>query len=291
VVFLYSAVVLLTAFVVTVSEIGNISHSSPIPSTDTSRFKPIGNLKIEDGGPDRFQFYNVGQDDMTGTSKALSNPSCMEAHRPDIKAYMEQAHSIISLICYHLDKQLHLSPGTLVSMQPMTRPSGTALRLLKYPPQPAGDQRTSLLGHTDIGSLTILFNITGGLQLLTPGADPKDESSWMYVKLVPGCAIVSLGDAMVEWSAGILRSNMHRVTFAPREQGKVPRYSVAYLVRPDGDAPMKRLASGESLIPELEEGEEDNELTAREWEAQKAIAIRSGRDCARSRGDREIMAG
>lgn len=37
---------------------------------------------------------------------------------------------------------------------------------------------------------------------------------------------------MVEWSGGILCSNMRRVTYAPGEQGDVTRYSVAYLVRP-----------------------------------------------------------
>ena len=128
----------------------------------------------------------------------------------------------------------------------------------------------------------------GGLQLLTPDADPRDESSWIWVKPQPGCAIVSLGDAMVEWSAGILRSNMHRVTFAPGEQGTVTRYSLAYLVRPDGDAPMKRLAGEGSLIPGLEEGEEENLMNAREWEAHKAIAIKAGRDNARSRGGKPL---
>lgn len=253
------------------------------------RYKHIGNLKIEDGRPDRVEFYNVGQDDMTGlVSKPLTNPPCIEAHRPAIKSYMEQAHFIVSLICSHLDSQLGLAPGTLASLQQMSSPSGTSLRMLRYPPQPPDDQRTSLLGHTDIGTLTILFNITGGLQLLAPGADPRDERSWFYIKPVPGCAIVNLGDAMVEWSAGILRSNMHRVTFAPGEQGKVTRYSLAYLVRPNGDAPMKRLSGGGSLIPGLEDGEEDNMMNAREWEAYKAVAIRQGRDNARSRGGREI---
>lgn len=137
---------------------------------------------------------------MLGTSKPFSNPCCIEAHRPEIKTYMEQAHALVSLICSHLDKQLHLSPGTLISMQPTTRPSGTSLRMLQYPPQPLNDRRTSLLGHTDIGTLTILFNITGGLQLLDPSFDdPKDDSSWKYVEPVPGCAIVNIGDAMVEW--------------------------------------------------------------------------------------------
>ena len=234
------------------------------------------------------EFYNIGQDDMLGVPFPLSNPPCIEDNRADIKAYMQQAHSVLELICSNLDSQLRLPLGTLASLQPLQKPSGTALRLLRYLPQPSEDRRTSLLGHTDIGSLTILFNITGGLQLLRPGADPNDEASWRYVRPAPGCAIVNLGDAMVEWSAGILRSNMHRVTFAPGEQGKVPRYSHAYLLRPDGNAPMKRLAGGKSLVPPLEEGEEDNMMNAREWEAHKAVAIRQGRDNARSRGGKAL---
>ena len=51
---------------------------------------------------------------------------------------------------------------------------------------------------------------------------------------------------------------------------------------------MNRLAGGESLIPPIEEGEEDNKMNAREWESHKAVAIKAGRDNARSRGGREI---
>jgi isopenicillin N synthase-like dioxygenase len=128
----------------------------------------------------------------------------------------------------------------------------------------------------------------GGLQLLTPDADPRIESSWVWIQPQPGCAIVNLGDAMVEWSGGVLRSNMHRVTFAPGEQSNSTRHSLAYLVRPDGTAPMKRVAEGDSLIPKLEEGEEENLMNAREWEAHKAVAIRAGRDNARSRGGKPL---
>lgn len=96
--------------------------------------------------------------------------------------------------------------------------------MLRCLPQPTDDRRPSLVGHTDLGSLTILFNITGGLQLLAPDSpDAKDERNWRYVQPVPGCAIVNLGDAMVEWTAGTLHSNMHRIAFAPGEQGTVPR--------------------------------------------------------------------
>ena len=38
--------------------------------------------------------------------------------------------------------------------------------------------------------------------------------------------------------------------------------SLAYRVRPRGNVPMKRLSGGESLVPDLEEGEEDTLIGA-----------------------------
>ncbi|KAL9619162.1 MAG: hypothetical protein Q9160_006171 [Pyrenula sp. 1 TL-2023] len=253
-------------------------------------YKKVGAIKIEDGRPDRVSFYNVGQDYMLGNSNPRDNASCIEANRASISAYMKQAHEVCALVCTHLQKQLHLPPNALSSLQPQNQVSGTALRMLRYAPQPSGDRQTSLLGHTDIGSMTLLFNVTGGLQVLKPGYDdPKDDASWAYIRPQPGCAILNLGDAMVEWTAGILRSNMHRVTWAPGEQGKAMRYSHAYLVRPAAEAPMKRLAGGDSLIPGIEDGEEENLMNAKEWEACKAKAIQAGRDNARSRGARNLV--
>jgi len=134
--------------------------------------------------------------------------------------------------------------------------------MLRYDPQPTGDRRTSLLGHTDIGSVTVLFNIVGGLQIL-----PRDceniEENWRYVRPKPGRVLVHLGDAMVEWTAGILHSNLHRITYPPGEQSSCIRYSLAYLIRPGANVSMKRLASGNSLIPVVEDHEEELDFDAR----------------------------
>ncbi len=108
----------------------------------------------------------------------------------------------------------------------------------------------------------------------------------MYVRPEPGCAIINLGDAMVEWSGGVLRSNLHRVSFAPGAQAEVERYSLAYAIRPEGAASMNRLAYDGSAIPDLEEGEENLDCTAKEWLVRKAQGIRAGKDNARSRGGR-----
>ena len=192
------------------------------------------------------------------------------------------------LIMNQLDEHLHLPTGTLASLQRLDRPSRSQLRMLRYPPQPEGDRRTAFLGHTDLGTLTILFNVIGGLQILPPGLDARDEN-WRYVKPVPGCAILNLGDAMVEWTGGILRSNLHRVYFAPRVQAEHERYSLAYAIRPEGAVSMKRIDAPGSRIPALEEGEANLDCDANEWGTSKAIALISGKDAARSRGGRPIM--
>lgn len=74
------------------------------------------------------------------------------------------------------------------------------------------------------------------------------------------------------------------MSFAPGSQAEVERYSLAYAIRPEGAASMNRLDFEGSAIPELGEGEENLDCTAREWLVRKAQGIRAGKDNARSRG-------
>ena len=171
------------------------------------------------------------------------------------------------------------------------------IRLIRNPHSIAQeDKRTGLLPHTDYGTVTFLANVIGGLQILEPDHKPTDENGWKYVRPEPGCLIVNMGDAMVEWTGGVLRSNVHRVNFAPGKQAKSPQYSVGVLVRPAREVKMGRLVGGR--IPTLNEDQRDGvtnegeaemaELSAIEWEARKALALKAGTDIARSRGGREM---
>jgi len=78
---------------------------------------------------------------------------------------------------------------------------------------------------------------------------------------------------MVQWSGGILGSNMHRVATAPGQQAGWTRYSLAYLVRPESNVSMRRLA-GSEFIPDPDEGEEDEDICA-----QGVGENESGTDC------------
>ena len=241
-------------------------------------------MKIEDGSPDRMAFYNLSQDDILGNTPPRSNPAIVENHRATFKHFFTHGYSVLSCLLSHLDSHLGLAPGTLASFSPLDKPSGTSLRLLKALPSGVGAKaRTDLVGHTDMGSITMLFNIIGGLQILPPSApDPPGESDWRYIRPVPDCALINLGDAMVQWSGGVIRSNMHRVATAPGAQRSDERFSAAYLVRPALETSMRRLKGGR-VIPKVDNGEEED-IVARDWERMRAAQIIKGENKPKSIG-------
>ena len=149
------------------------------------------------------------------------------------------------------------------------------MRLIKAMASPdESDLRTSMTHHTDFGTITLLANVVGGLQILAPGAQAEDPGAWSWVKPQPGHLIVNLGDAMVLWSGGKLRSNVHRINHAPGAQRLVDRYSLALLVRPERDASMKSLiGSGDG-----------EELSAWEWEKKQTMAYLNGEAQIQSKG-------
>jgi isopenicillin N synthase-like dioxygenase len=127
-------------------------------------------MKLEDGSPDCMEFYNLAQDDILGTLAPRKNPQVVEDNRKTFQDFFYHAHGITCHPLAHLDKHLGLKRDTLASFSPQDKPSGTSLRLLKTRPQKIGNHRTNLVGHTDLGSMTMLFNIVGGLQILPAGS-------------------------------------------------------------------------------------------------------------------------
>lgn len=172
-------------------------------------------------------------------------------------------------------------------MHRFTSVGGDQVRFIKAPPQPVDDRRTALGEHTDFGSVTILFNRLGGLQVLPPGKDAE----WVYVRPLPGHAIVNLGDAMVKFTNGLLRSNIHRVVAPPGEQAETTRFSLVYFARPEDDVLLRRL-DGTDRIPALGEGVEEEVINSKDWIIRRALGNRvqlpQGIDRAKAGGTEQI---
>jgi isopenicillin N synthase-like dioxygenase len=182
---------------------------------------------------------------------------------------MESNYTISACILQSLTRSLHLPSDALTSLHRLSAPSGCHVRFITSPPLPSNTASNHALGteHTDFGSLTILLNRLGGLQVQMPGP----ERDWVYVRPMKGCAIVNLGDAMVKFTGRILRSNLHRVVKPPGEQWKVRRQALVCFLRPGHDIPLARLKGG--MIDELGEGGYEG-VTSREWLDRRHIGRR-----------------
>ncbi|KAG9585126.1 Clavaminate synthase-like protein, partial [Aureobasidium melanogenum] len=234
------------------------------------------------GTKDRNEFYNVSKDDILGLSEPLPAPKLLEPHRDLLRSFMQHSHAIVDLLLRLLNHQLGLPHDKLSSLHRLCSVSGDQVRWVHAPPQPMDDRRTALGQHTDFGSVTILFNRLGGLQVL-----PPDSDEWCYVKPLRGHAVVNLGDAMVKFSAGILRSNIHRVVNPPGQQADHTRMSLVYFARPADDVILKAL-TGSTLVDEKRRQNpvevEEQEITSKEWILRRALGRRQGGDWTKSGG-------
>lgn len=231
-------------------------------NSTVDRYKSVGTTKVDDGTPDSIEFYVLAQDDMLGVAQR-DNPEIFQTNQKTSQDFFHHAHGILGHLLSHLDKHLALKPNTLASLCPQDQASNSALRLLKARPQSGPNHRVSLIGHTDTSTMTMVFNVVGGLQILPAGSE-NVEANWRYVRPEPGCAIVNLGDVLVQWSGGILRSNLHRVATPPGEQASCERYSLAYFLRPGNHVSMRRLESI-GVIPRPAEGEENEDMSLEAW--------------------------
>ncbi|MBK4735175.1 isopenicillin N synthase family dioxygenase [Noviherbaspirillum pedocola] len=113
-----------------------------------------------------------------------------------------------------------------------------ALRLLRYPPHPAGaDARDIGAGaHTDYGALTLLAQDEhGGLEVQNP------DGHWIPVPPRAGAFVVNIGDMVPRWTNNAYRSNPHRVI--NRNPGGRPRYSLPFFHGPRYDARIRCVPS------------------------------------------------
>ncbi|CAF3922985.1 unnamed protein product [Adineta steineri] len=212
------------------------------------------------GTPDTIEFWNISKDEIVIQEKTKFPQVILDA-KNIVQEYMIKSHGIVIVILQILSMKLGLDAETLPNLHRFMQPSGDQLRLTKstmHPVQTQDIPDVAFGAHTDFGSVTILFNRLGGLQVLAQNGE------WFNVEPLSGHAIVNLGDAMVKLTGGIMKSNIHRVVTPPELNEIVDRYSIVYFSRPENDIPMKSLLSSEK-----EEQTDEHVFTAQEWIARR----------------------
>ncbi|QIX01893.1 hypothetical protein AMS68_007410 [Peltaster fructicola] len=245
-------------------------------------YKCVGATRTDKSGtPDTAEFFNIAKNDFIlpeGAKMSRDWPELIVREQPLFNTYMRAAHSTGMLIMDILMQNLGIAPEELRSRHRLEKPAGDIIRLTRGPPRKdAAMPEVQTPSHTDFGTITVLMNWLGGLQISSASArtagdhEPDISGKWLWVKPKKGCAIINLGDASVKFTNGALCSGRHRVLPAPGEQGKWPRYSIVYFVRPENDCILQRL-DGEG-VPPLRDGEEDEAVTAKDWIVRQASKL------------------
>lgn len=198
------------------------------------------------------------KDDLVGNCKPLPCPELVKKNWALLQDYARSCRAAIDLMFTLLERNLELPIGTLANLHRISERSGDHIRFNKKAADVFSEQKAKQGEHTDFGSITILFNWLGGLQIRLP-----NTNDWVYVRPIPGSAVVNLGDALVKFTAGLLRSNVHRVVPPLPPQNGLERFSLVYFSRPEDAVVLRRLKGG--LIDDQPPTEEEPALTSGEW--------------------------
>ncbi|KFY33229.1 hypothetical protein V494_07790 [Pseudogymnoascus sp. VKM F-4513 (FW-928)] len=236
------------------------------------RYKPISrNIGGIKGQRDGFESYAIPRNGILGFNPFL-HPAVVDAHLPLLRDFTLTCIEISQDIFAALSSSLNLPAShSFDSFHRPEAPCPDIIRLLKYAASGPGNHefRVPQTPHTDLGSLTMLFADSPGLQIKPDGCE-----EWLYVKPKENHAVINLGDAMSLWSGGLYQSVLHRVASLPGK-GMAERYSFAFLMRPENLAPMVRLVPGSPVL--------DNEkvLTSEKWIQAKFGILRgeTNKDC------------
>ncbi|KAF2997168.1 hypothetical protein E8E13_005826 [Curvularia kusanoi] len=190
--------------------------------------------------------FNIGPPQLT----LQPLPTPLSSSSPLILRFQNACHALCTTILSLLGTALELpDPAYFATRHDQSAGrSGTIFRMLYYPSSSTSDSAQIRAGaHSDYGSLTLLFRLPGqpGLELFSPST-----RNWVPVPVNPAPEtladapiLVNIGDLLSFWTAGALKSTVHRVTFS----GGGERYSMAYFCHPLDEA---RLESVQSRVLE-----------------------------------------
>lgn len=252
-------------------------------------YRPLGGAEIYPGMKDNIEMYNIFK---FLPELERSHPAIVQEYRTEIEHFQRHiAEDIVQKLLVLIAIILELpEEGGLLRGHQYDDISDCALRYMNYqartPQENARYKNIYSRGHTDFGSMTLLFRQPiAALQILTPSGE------WRYVKPYPESITVNIADVLQFWSNGYLKSSVHRVVAPPPDQAHLDRLGLLYFVRPSRDLTLKTLDSPVLRRLGLETGEDDakkNGIKAGDWVQARVKSIFEKRD---GKEEREVLGG
>ncbi|KAL6247330.1 hypothetical protein RBB50_005676 [Rhinocladiella similis] len=203
-------------------------------------YKPLGTREVKPGIRDNTEIYNIPKFTRQYTR---DHPPVITRHWTEIEGFARHIHfEIVRKLLVLFAIVLELPEDFFLKNHRYDEKSDCHFRYMKYhrraPEQNAELDNVWVKGHTDFGSLTLLFRQpVAALQVRTP------EGDWRYVKPHPESITVNIADALQFLTNGFLKSSIHRVVAPPPDQAHIDRHGVLYFVRPEDDTELVPIQS------------------------------------------------
>jgi isopenicillin N synthase-like dioxygenase len=252
-----------------------LKHRADLEHGNYNGYRPLGSIELYPGLRDNVEMYNresgpvdvrrvIEADRIPAVFKFIpglerSQPNIILEHREEIEAFQRHiAEDITQKLLALIAIILELPEDALQKGHKYDDVSDCHLRYMIYrarsPEENAKYENIYSRGHTDFGSLTLLFRQpVAALQIRSA------DGSWKYVKPHPGSITVNIADVLQFWTNGYLKSSVHRVVAPPPDQAHLDRLGLLYFLRPAHDLELKTLESPLlerlGLKPEHDDGE------------------------------------
>ncbi|KAF2446408.1 2OG-Fe(II) oxygenase superfamily protein [Karstenula rhodostoma CBS 690.94] len=203
-------------------------------------YKPLGLREMRPGVNDNTEIYNIPK---FIPQLERSHPDIINTHREEIERFARHINDdIVGKLLVLFAIILELPEDFFLQKHRYDEKSDCHLRYMKYHKRTREQNETLgnvwVKGHTDFGSLTLLFRQpVAALQVRTP------EGEWRYVKPYPGSITVNLADSLEFLTNGFLKSSIHRVVAPPPDQADIDRLGVLYFVRPEDSVVLNPIQS------------------------------------------------
>lgn len=220
------------------------------------------------------------------------HPAVINENREEIEKFARHIHEkVVGKLLVLFAIILELPEDYFLKLHRYDEKSDCHLRYMKY--HRRTEEQNRLLdnvwvkGHTDFGSLTLLFRQpVAALQVRTPAGE------WNWVKPYPGSITVNLADALEFLTNGFLKSSVHRVVVPPPDQQGIDRLGVLYFVRPEDDVQLRPIES--EVLKRLGYNESTDDsvvgITAGAW-VKARVAKGVAKDGPRSELEEQVIIG
>ncbi|OAX42218.1 Clavaminate synthase-like protein [Rhizopogon vinicolor AM-OR11-026] len=215
------------------------------------------------GVRDQIEIYSISRD-----ATKRGHPEALRPLLQEIQEFAKHNHlNVLHPLMRHTYIFLELPEDTLVNIHNYDAVDETTVRFLKYHPRTEEEEIKTknvwLKGHTDFGSLTILWSQPiAALQIQTR------EGEWRWIRHLENALVVSAGDLIEFLTGGYYKATVHRVVQPPEDRRNYTRRGVFYFALPNDHV---------KLVPMAESSVLQRVGIQRRWETDEGLTMGQSR--------------